>query len=96
MYRFVERPPCPVCQQVISVVFWSKNTSSKTQRFKCNDCNKTYTKNPKSNRVTPEKEQLILRLLEEKLSVEAIARATHSAKKTIYDILKKHNLRLMK
>jgi transposase-like protein len=81
-------PPCPFCQQTQPIVYWGTN-ESKTRRFRCKDCNKTFTTQPKSNRITPEKEALISKLLEERLSIEAIARATNAAKRTVYNVLKK-------
>lgn len=87
-FMYHTSPPCPFCQQIQPVVYWGKN-ESKTRRFRCKDCDKTFTTSPKSNRITAEKEALIGKLLEERLSVEAIARATNSAKRTVYNVLKK-------
>jgi transposase-like protein len=55
----------------------------------CEDCGKTFTPEPRSNRLSKEKEELIERALEERLSIEAIARLLKVAKKTVYKILKK-------
>ncbi|MDX1931071.1 MAG: helix-turn-helix domain-containing protein [Capsulimonadales bacterium] len=81
-------PPCPFCQQIQPVVYWGTN-ESKTRRFRCKDCNKTFTLDPIAKHISPEKEALIARLLQERLSVEAIARATRCAKRTVYNVLKK-------
>jgi transposase-like protein len=86
MYDVVES--CPFCGQNKPVVYWSKNRGG-TQRYRCNACHKTFTAKPDSNRITPQKEQLIERALEERLSIEAIARLTKSAKRTVYNVLKK-------
>ena len=86
MYDTVE--PCPTCQQTQPVVYWGKNSGG-TQRLRCPDCNKTFTPKPGTNRISAEKEQLIERSLSERLSIEAIARLTHSAKKTIYKVQKR-------
>jgi len=86
MYDYA--PPCPRCQQVKPVLYWGKNRSG-TQRLRCRDGNKTFTPQPGTNRISPEKEQLIERSLAERLSIEAIARLTRTAKKTIYKIQKK-------
>lgn len=85
---------CPFCQSQKNVVYWGKNEGppgTRTQRFKCRACNKTFTKNPKSKTISPEKERLIQNCLEERLSIEAIARTTNSAKRTVYNVLKKQN-----
>ena len=81
-------PPCPFCEQIQPVVYWGTN-ESKTRRFRCKNCDKTFTTQPKSNRISAEKEALIGKLLEERLSVEAIARVTNAAKRTVYNVLKK-------
>jgi transposase-like protein len=86
MYDTVE--PCPHCQQTKPVVYWGKNRGG-SQRLRCRECNKTFTLKPGSNRISAEKQQLIERSLAERLSIEAIARLTHSAKKTIYKVQKR-------
>ena len=86
MYDYAD--PCPHCQRTKPVVYWRKNRGG-TQRLRCKDCNKTFTPQPGSNRISAEKEQLIERSLSERLSIEAIARLTHAAKKTIYKVQKK-------
>ncbi len=80
--------PCPLCERTIPVYRWGTNRSG-TKRFRCDNCKKCFTDNPRSNRVTPEKEQLIERALAERLSIEATARLLKVAKKTIYKVLKK-------
>ena len=87
-FMYKTSPPCPFCQQIQPVVYWGTN-ESKTRRFRCKECNKTFTTEPKSNRIPLEKEQLIAKLLQERLSIEAIARVTNSAKRTVYNVLKK-------
>lgn len=86
MYRLAF--PCPLCHQVIPVYRWGTNESG-TKRYRCTDCRKCFTHEPRSNRLTPEKELLIERALEERLSIEATARLLKVAKKTIYKVLKK-------
>ena len=85
---YASAPHCPRCDDARPVLYWGTNESG-TRRFRCKDCDQTFTAEPKSNRISPEKEALIQRLLEERLSVAAIARATHSAKRTVYNVLKK-------
>ena len=60
-----------------------------TARCPCNDCKRTFTPQPNSRKVTPEKEQHILDALAERLSMDAIARMLHVSKTTIYNTLKK-------
>jgi transposase-like protein len=86
---------CPFCQNPKNVVYWSANRSG-TKRFMCKDCKKTFTKNPKSTKISEEKTKLIQKCLEERLSIEAIAHTTNSAKRTICNILKKSKLQLKK
>jgi transposase-like protein len=89
MYSHV--PACPHCQKSACVVRFGYNRSG-TYRCQCEDCDKTFTPEPRSNRLSPEKEELIERALEERLSIEAIeaiARLFQVAKKTVYKILKK-------
>ena len=86
MYDTVE--PCPRCHQTKPVVYWGKNRGG-TQRLRCKACDQTFTPKPGSNRISAEKEQRIERSLSERLSIEAIARLSHAAKKTIYQVQKK-------
>ena len=81
-------PDCPFCHNSLPVVYWGTNRN-KTKRFRCKDCQKTFTEQPQSNRISAEKEALLTRLLQERLSIEAIARATNAAKRTVYNVLKK-------
>jgi transposase-like protein len=52
-------------------------------------CCKTWTPQPKSRAVTPEKEQLILAALRERLAQRAIARTLKVSRDTIGETLKK-------
>lgn len=79
---------CPYCQRTEPVVRFGTNRSG-SARCLCNACDRTFTPRPRSRRVTPAKEEAVLRALEERLSIEAIARMHKMAKKTIYKILKK-------
>jgi transposase-like protein len=81
---------CPTCQSQKAVVYWGKNRNG-TRRFKCRACVKTFTPKPGTNRISPEKERLIQSLLEERMSIEAIARVARCAKRTAYNILKKRS-----
>jgi len=88
MYLHCEE--CPICQSQKPVVYWGKNRNG-TRRFKCRTCDKTFTHNPGTSRISPEKEQLIQSLLEERMSIEGIARVARCAKRTVYNILKKRS-----
>ena len=79
---------CRHCQQTKPVVKFGK-TEAGTQRARCNACNKTFALNPKSRAVTPEKEEAILRQLEERTSIRGICRALKCTAKTVYQTLKK-------
>jgi len=62
---------------------------SGSQRFRCNDCHKTHTPNPNPWNLTPEKQDLILAALNERMSLRAIARAFGVSRDTITALLKK-------
>ena len=79
---------CPHCQQAEPVVKYG-STASKTQRAKCKDCDKTFSINPKSRAVTPEKREAILRQLEERTTIRGVCRALKCGPQTVYDTLKK-------
>jgi transposase len=79
---------CPQCQQSKPVVRFGF-TRSGSQRLRCQACRKSWTPCPKSYRVTPEKEALILGALSERLSQRAIARSLWVSRDTIRRTLKK-------
>jgi transposase-like protein len=49
----------------------------------CKDCKRTFTKNPKSTKISEEKKKLIEKCLEERLSIEAIARTLSTGQKIL-------------
>ena len=79
---------CPHCNQAEPVVKYGK-TRGETQRAKCKDCNKTFSINPKSRAVTKQKEEAILRQLEERTTIRGICRALKCGPQTVYATLKK-------
>ena len=79
---------CLHCQQSEPVVRFGR-THSGSQRLRCQACCKTWTAQPKSRAVTPEKEKLILAALSERLSQRAIARTLKVSRDTIRQVLKK-------
>lgn len=79
---------CPHCNQAEPVVKYGK-TGADTQRAKCKDCDKTFSINPKSRAVTQEKEEAILRQLEERTAIRGICRALKCGPQTVYATLKK-------
>jgi transposase-like protein len=82
---------CPHCNQAEPVVKYG-TTETGTQRAKCKQCNRTFAINPKSKRLTPEKETLILRHLEERASIRGICRALKCTCGTVYKVLKKNRI----
>ena len=82
---------CPHCKQPEHVVKYG-TTDTGTQRAKCKDCNKTFAINPKSRRVTKEKEDAILRQLEERTSIRGVCRSLKCTAHTVYATLKKNRL----
>jgi len=85
---YLRAEPCPFCSEHKTVLHWGTNRCG-SKRYRCTACKKCFTHEPHSNRITAEKEQLIERALEERLSIEATARLLKVAKKTIYKVLKK-------
>ena len=82
---------CPHCQQAEHVAKHGA-TEAGTIRAKCKTCKKTFAINPKSNKVTPEKEAAILRLLEERITIRGICRAIKCGPQTVYATLKKSGI----
>ena len=79
---------CPHCGKTEPVVKFG-HTDSGTPRCRCNDCKKTFAVNPKSRKVTPEKEAAIERHLNERTTMRGICRALKVSPNTIYAVLKK-------
>jgi predicted Zn finger-like uncharacterized protein len=78
---------CPHCQSERLVK--NGHSGSEKQRAKCKDCQKTFTLNPASKYLSPEKEALIQWLLEERTTIRGICRAARCGTQTIYAVLKK-------
>jgi transposase-like protein len=78
---------CRHCQSEALVK--NGNTRAGSQRAQCKDCGKTLAVEPKSRAVTPEKEALIERLLEERTTIRGICRAAKCGPQTVYAVLKK-------
>jgi transposase-like protein len=66
-------PPCPRCSAT-RVVRKDPNTAG-TPTFRCRQCGRRFVALPQKGPVGPEKRSLIRRLLGERLSLRAIARA---------------------
>ncbi len=79
---------CPHCQQSARVVRRGFNRCG-TQRLLCRDCGKTWTPEGKSRTLSAEKEALIEKALQERLSQRAIARALSAGRETVRRVLKK-------
>jgi transposase-like protein len=84
---------CPHCQQPENVVKFGK-TRYRTQRYQCKSCKKTFAKEPKSNRISKEKEAIIEGLLAQRISYRAIKRAAKAGCTTIQGIAKKNKHRV--
>jgi transposase-like protein len=76
---------CPYCRKPDSVVRHG-TTDSGTARCRCRACGKTFSPQPKSRRLTPEKRQMIERALAERLSQRAIARCYRVSFQTIREV----------
>jgi transposase-like protein len=81
---------CPHCQQSKDVVKFGK-TKFQTQRFRCKACNKTFATEPKTRRVSPEKEAIIEGMLAERISYRGMKRAAKAGYDTIRRIAKKNS-----
>jgi transposase-like protein len=79
--------PCPHCQST-DVIKYGTNRSG-TARCLCRACGKTFTPDPRSQALTPEKEEAILRALQERVSQRGIARMLKVGRQTIRAIRKK-------
>ena len=79
---------CPHCHNSAPVVKHGV-TDSGAPRCRCKACNKTFAVNPKSKAVTAEKEELVLRCLNERTSIRGICRSAKVEPNTVYSILKK-------
>ncbi len=76
---------CPHCEKPDSVVRHGTTTGG-TARCRCRACNKTFSPQPKSRRLTPEKRESIERALAERLSQRAIARCYRVSFQTIREV----------
>ena len=79
---------CPHCGNTKDIIKFGTNRSG-TARCRCHSCGKTFTLNPKSRALTPEKEQQICRALQERTSQRGIARTLKVGRQTIRAIRKK-------
>jgi transposase len=79
---------CPHCQETKNVRKHG-TTEIGTPRARCMNCNKTFAIHPQSRAITPEKEEAIVRHLNERTSIRGICRALKVSPNTIYATLKK-------
>ncbi len=84
---------CPMCDVSESVIRFGFNRCG-TQRLRCKLCGKTWTPEPRSREMSPEKEKLIEAALGERLSQRAIARIFKVARSTVQEVLKKSRKKL--
>jgi transposase-like protein len=78
---------CPHCQGRRVVKFGTNRSG--TARCRCHACGRTFTLNPRSQALAPEKEQAILRALAERISQRGIARALKVGRQTVRAMRKK-------
>jgi transposase-like protein len=79
---------CPYCGNTKDVIKFGTNRSG-TARSRCRGCGKTFTPHPHSRAMTPQKQEQILLLLQERVSQRGIARALKVGRQTIRAIRKK-------
>lgn len=87
--------PCPHCGNTKDVIRYGTNRSGTASfthvrtRCRCHGCGKTFTRNPKSRALTPQKQQEICRALQERTSQRGIARTLKVGRQTIRALRKK-------
>ncbi len=67
-------PACPRCQA--THVVRNGKTKAGSANFRCRGCNRCFVADPKRRPITEDRKELVKRLLLERLSLRAIARAT--------------------
>ncbi len=79
---------CPHCAETDKVIRFGTNRSG-TARCRCRGCGKTFTRNPRSQALSSEKEAAILNCLAERISQRGIARSLHVGRLSIRNLRKK-------
>ena len=79
---------CPHCERPEAVVRFGF-TDGGRQRLRCKECCKTWTPEGPGRRISAEKEALIEKALQERLSQRAIARSLSAGRETVRRVLKK-------
>jgi len=78
---------CPHCSDTAVIKFGTNRSG--TPRCRCHGCGRTFTRSPKSQAMTPEREALIVGALKERLSHRGIARAFKVGRQTVRAVRKK-------
>ncbi len=78
---------CPHCGGTAVIKFGTNRSG--TPRCRCHGCERTFTRSPRSRAMTPEREALILRALQERLSQRGIARALKVGRQTVRAVRKR-------
>ena len=78
---------CPRCDGTAVIKFGTNRSG--TPRCRCHGCGSTFTRNPKSRAMTPEREALIVGALKERISQLCIARALKVGRQTVRAVRKK-------
>lgn len=78
---------CPHCTST-SVIKFGTNRCG-TPRCRCQSCKRTFTRDPRSRAMTPEREELIVGALRERISQRGIARALKVGRQTVRAIRKR-------
>ncbi len=79
---------CPHCERAEAVVRFGFTPGGR-QRLRCKECCKTWTPEGPGRRISAEKEALIEKALQERLSQRAIARTLGAGRETVRAVLKK-------
>jgi transposase-like protein len=78
---------CPYCGDTAIIKFGTNRSG--TPRCRCHGCGRTFTLSPKSRAMTPEREVLILRALQERISQRGIARTFQVGRQTVRAVRKR-------
>jgi len=78
---------CPQCNDTAVIKFGTNRSG--TPRCRCLGCGRTFTRGAKSRAMTPERQALILRALQERISQRGIARALKVGRQTVRAVRKK-------
>ena len=81
-------PPCPRCRA--THVVRNGRTQAGSPNFLCRGCGRRFVERPKKGPVSDERKDLVRRLLRERMSLRAIARATGLSRSWVQRVAAAH------